>query len=130
MDLGATICRAKPACERCPLVAVCDQGSQGEQVGTTSVRKAAEARTSYQAEARYHGSSRYYRGRIVDRLRALPPGRSIGLDELGTALKVDFSSDEREWLLALIRGLQTDGLVRIETRSEASSAGEIQVQLA
>jgi A/G-specific adenine glycosylase len=130
MDLGATTCRARPACERCPLVAICDLGSQEAPEAKTAVRRAAEMRASYRAEAKYHGSSRYYRGRIVDQLRALPPGRSIGLNELGAALKVDFSSNEREWLFALVRGLQADGLVRIETCSEPGSIGEIQVQLA
>ncbi len=34
------------------------------------------------ARAKFEGSARYWRGRIVDALRALPPGGSIGIAEL------------------------------------------------
>jgi A/G-specific adenine glycosylase len=133
MDLGATVCRAQPACDRCPLAASCASvgpGGATRSVAMRPARKAAEPRARYRAEGSYHGSSRYYRGRIVDTLRGLPPGQNIGLDELGVAVKPDFRVDERGWLSGLLRGLQADGLVQVEAIGESIAAEGARVQLA
>jgi len=61
MDLGATVCRSsKPSCEVCPLNAFCAWAA------TPSRRVARETR---QAPVRFEASSRWLRGRIVERLR-------------------------------------------------------------
>ena len=58
MDLGATVCTArKPACERCPIARRCV--TRGELAGETRHR-----------QARYEGSFRQRRGRVLAALRA------------------------------------------------------------
>jgi A/G-specific adenine glycosylase len=130
MDLGATICRTRPSCHRCPVQSSCVVGSQEREFWVKPMQKAAEASASYQVEPSYRGSSRYYRGRIVDRLRALPPGESMTLEELAPEVKPDFQADQRSWLIELLQALQADGLVQVEGALESGSAGAIRVQLA
>jgi len=57
MDVGATICTARnPDCERCPLVSKC--ATRGTLTGETKHR-----------QARYEGSFRQRRGKVMARLR-------------------------------------------------------------
>ncbi|HEX8969069.1 MAG TPA: A/G-specific adenine glycosylase [Chloroflexota bacterium] len=93
MDLGASLCRSqRPLCLVCPLLAVCD-GPRGSQ---------SRARA---AQPEFKGSARFYRGRILDALRQIPPGETIALDEL--AERVD---NRRE----LIFRLASEGLVHVD----------------
>lgn len=110
MDLGATVCTAAaPKCGECPLAAVCAfalaGGEDGKQSGSRSqVRK---------PEAPFVGSRRYYRGRVVDWLRALPPGESAAPADLGAAIKDGFTEREEPWLADLLGELERDGLVKV-----------------
>lgn len=104
MDLGATICRAAaPACLICPVRDLCRYaaGDRAETVSPARPRAAAEA---------FVGSSRYYRGRVVERLRSIEG--SLDLDAIGTAVKPDYSAADREWLAGLMGRLERDGLIR------------------
>ncbi len=110
MDLGATICTARaPRCDACPVAASCV--SRGK-LGSNGVvpRKAAEARATYRADGPYEQSARYYRGRIVDRLRELRDGEALTLDELGRGLRPDYGPEHRTWIGGLVDGLIRDGL--------------------
>jgi A/G-specific adenine glycosylase len=121
MELGALICTAAaPACWRCPAQAFCTayaaRRAADEQIFSGSIipdtprqRRVAERR-----EAPYAGSSRFYRGRVVDALRQLPPGQGLDLRALGGHVKEGFSDDEMPWLRALVEGLARDGLVALE----------------
>ena len=60
---------------------------------------------------RFEDSARYYRGRIVAHLRGLAEGDSYSLDMLGSGIKPGYTTDDGSWLLALLDGLQHDGLV-------------------
>jgi hypothetical protein len=71
-------------------------------------------------ETPYAGSTRYYRGRIVDRLRLLGPGESLAPAVLGEAIKPGFGDADRAWLDGLLRGLARDGLV--VTKAEGTVA--------
>ena len=63
MDLGATVCTARqPACERCPIARRC--ATRGELAGETRHR-----------QARYEGSFRQRRGRVMAELRVARPSR-------------------------------------------------------
>jgi A/G-specific adenine glycosylase len=118
MDIGATICTsAAPQCEQCPLQEVCAAYQElGQQSlfpsGTVlrQMRKVAEQKTAYKTPT-FTGSNRYFRGRVVARLRSLPAGERLSLHELGCALKADFQNSELPWLEKLLSGLQRDGLV-------------------
>ena len=63
----------------------------------------------------FTSSSRYFRGRILDALRALPPDGALALGTLGAQIKPDFRPEqEMPWLRTLVRGLERDGLARVE----------------
>jgi A/G-specific adenine glycosylase len=100
MDLGATVCRAKlPMCLLCPLVSNC--------AGPRHVDGSRKPR----AVGEFHGSQRYYRGRVVDLLTRLPHGDGISIDDLATRTA---PASERVRLVALITQLAGDGLLTID----------------
>ena len=111
MDLGATVCTAAaPRCGDCPFAVVCAFALKGGEVaGQTRGRPPAR-----KIEAPFVGSRRYYRGRVVDWLRALPPGESTDFAGLGAAIKDGFSESDQPWLAALLAELEGDGLARVE----------------
>jgi A/G-specific adenine glycosylase len=98
MDLGATVCRAKrPMCLLCPLVADCG----GPRVTAGSPKASGE----------FHGSQRYYRGRLVDFLAHLSPGLCVSVDDLATRVA---PHAERERLISLIGQLAVEGLLTVD----------------
>jgi A/G-specific adenine glycosylase len=98
MDLGATVCRSKrPLCLVCPLVLECG-----------GPRDAARTRP---AEGAFHGSRRFYRGRVVDLLRhvvdaplaevaAVAGGRADLVRRLADEGLITIAPDERVRLAA------------------------------
>ncbi|MBP1467426.1 A/G-specific adenine glycosylase [Candidatus Chloroploca sp. M-50] len=130
MELGALICTAAtPACQRCPVRPMCRAYGEWQVTDAATIlamgaplrtqaaqprQRAAERRADYRSETSFVGSRRWYRGRIVDLLRPLPPERSLPLAELGSQLKPDFTPDEMAWLDELVQGLIRDGLVVME----------------
>ncbi|MBI4338244.1 MAG: A/G-specific adenine glycosylase [Chloroflexi bacterium] len=119
MDLGATVCLARrPACSRCPWQASCRAAPFFR--GRGEAPKVAEARPPYRAkQPPFAGSSRYYRGRIVDHLRTLAPGEAVRLTELGLHLRQDFSPHAASWLARLVEGLERDSLVQVHRESDS-----------
>lgn len=118
MELGALICTAaSPACWRCPLrqycrayaAAVAADTALAETMATPALKRVAEPRP---AEP-FVGSRRWYRGRIIAALRALPAGTALPLSELGRQVRSDFAADHEQWLLQLVRDLARDGLLVI-----------------
>jgi A/G-specific adenine glycosylase len=129
MDLGATICTARaPACGRCPIEDLCALRSAALTRPTAGSIRAAEARVSYRHADTFTHSARYFRGKIIQRLRELQPGEHLSLASLGRALRDGFSDDDLPWLEALVQGLAADGLLRIAGDS-ASGATETTVGL-
>jgi A/G-specific adenine glycosylase len=122
IEFGALQCTARrPACIICPLS---DQCAAFPHIQTTLVAGRARPR---QGE-RFETSSRYYRGRIVERLRELPTGDAdgIALASLGPQLREDFSETDLPWLASLVQGLQRDGLAAIaEERPDYDAAPEL-----
>jgi hypothetical protein len=53
----------------------------------------------------------------VEALRNVNGRGKIGLHELGKRIKTPFKRREEAWLHSLLRGLENDGLVRIQRRS-------------
>lgn len=111
MDLGSTICTARvPKCLVCPLRADC-AAAPIDAVRLDRLRNAAANGRSPQNAIPYARTTRYARGRIVDRLRELPPGERISLLDLahsvGSALPGRSLDEVREFVTALAR----DGLV-------------------
>jgi A/G-specific adenine glycosylase len=77
MDLGATVCRtARPACGECPAGPWC-RFARSEQLVPAGARS---RRTAAAVPAPFPSTSRWLRGRILDRLRAAPDGAWVELD--------------------------------------------------
>jgi A/G-specific adenine glycosylase len=119
MELGALICTAaKPRCQLCPLRAECRAYAAWSAADHNVFSYAAPAprpvRKVAERAARFETTPRYFRGRIVDALRALPHGAWLPLADLGPRVKPDWMTDDRDWLLALLRALATDGLLELD----------------
>ena len=71
----------------------------------------------------FTSTTRYFRGRVVETLRALEPGVSLSLAELGPSVKADFATDDLPWLRGIVHGLVRDGLALI-TANEGEGADE------
>lgn len=148
MDLGATTCAARrPACERCPIAEDCaalaetaratlfpsgealarlrDERAAASPPGGT--KRVAERRADYVAQP-FTSTPRYFRGRIVDALRVLPPGDALPLPALGAQVKPGFTTGDLPWLRGLLRALERDGLVR-RLESAGGPEGEERVAL-
>ena len=106
MDLGATVCTAlRPRCPTCPVNDLCLAAPQYGQAAQP-VRRVAEK------QAPYMGSRRYYRGRVVEALRATAGG--LPLPDLGRLLKGDFSTADLAWLEELVGELEREGMVSVQ----------------
>ncbi|HEX6513754.1 MAG TPA: A/G-specific adenine glycosylase [Chloroflexota bacterium] len=97
MDLGATTCLARgPRCHLCPAMDAC-------AAHPAVLLRVAERKAVYKAE-RFETSNRYFRGQVMDALRARSP---LPVEELPDLL----SRDEPAWLAVLLAGLERDGLL-------------------
>jgi A/G-specific adenine glycosylase len=107
MDLGARICMERnPMCLLCPARPWCQ--SAGRVASGLRERPASYVT---RREAPFAGSSRFYRGRIVERLRGLAPGETLPLAALGQAIRPDFDDAHLPWLRELVTRLEQDGLL-------------------
>jgi A/G-specific adenine glycosylase len=110
MDLGAAVCTARaPKCLLCPLRADC-AAAPVDAASLEAARIAGAKRASPQNAIPFEQSRRYARGRIIDRLRELPPGERISLLDLHSAVPA-FSARTVEDLRELVAALEKDGLI-------------------
>ncbi len=116
MDLGALVCTARaPRCGECPLARWCR--ARPLFAKRAALKRAAEPRAPYRTEPPFRSSRRYFRGRIVQALRELPPGRSLSPDALLERLRQAEArpSDglRRAAFDELLASLRRDGLVAV-----------------
>jgi len=114
MDYGALMCGVRPKCEACVVSAWCE--SRGRYA--SGELQVAERRGRYGAsrrkrEAPFAGSTRYYRGRIVDALRALPVDGSISISVLRTRIANNGSGPTVAEVRELVAALERHGLARV-----------------
>jgi A/G-specific adenine glycosylase len=110
MDLGAAICTARaPKCPRCPLRIEC-AAAPIDATHLEDLREAA-ARRSPGTAIPFERTARYARGRIVDRLRDLPPGRRISLLDLHRDLAPVISGRTIDDVRSFVAALDRDGVV-------------------
>jgi A/G-specific adenine glycosylase len=103
MDIGSTLCKpVRPLCSECPVAAFCRYaaGDRPSPAGAVRPRQARAAAGDFEA------STRWLRGRILDRLRDAPGdawtvfGQPIGGHDRG-AIGVSLRAMERDGLLEL-----------------------------
>lgn len=112
MDLGATICTARaPKCLICPLQPAC-AAAPIDGALLEHARAAHAPRRSPQEAIPFEQTTRYARGRIIDRLRELPPGRRISLLDLHADVTHRIGRTPED-LAGLLEALSRDGLVRV-----------------
>jgi A/G-specific adenine glycosylase len=116
MDLGAVICTASsPSCDTCPVAAYCR---------SRNVQPAPRFRSAHN-EPHYHGyPRRIWRGKIVQRLRALKERKSISIHTLGKAVRPGFHLRELVWLGGIIDQLHRDGIVEQPSRGRVRLASK------
>jgi len=119
MDYGARVCASRPRCGECVVSRWClsrDRFTSRMPVGeppAAPATRVAEDRTSYQPapaaprgpKPKFEETPRYFRGRIIDVLRELPPGGSTpfaGLvRSIASGAAPPSEMDVREWVAAL-----------------------------
>jgi A/G-specific adenine glycosylase len=95
MDLGATVCRPRrPRCDECPVRQWCASAGKMEQL----------PRAESGSRLPFEQTSRWLRGRIVERLRALN-------DDAWTRLPAVIGSHDEQAVVSAIAGLEQDGLL-------------------
>ncbi|MDF2760399.1 MAG: HhH-GPD family protein [Thermomicrobiales bacterium] len=120
IEFGALQCTARrPACIICPLRNDC---AAYPTMQVALQRKS--ARTRQAKNEPFESTSRFYRGRIVEALRALPADEPAGipLADLGPKVREGFTSDDLPWLRDLVDGLERDGLALVAEESPSYDA--------
>jgi A/G-specific adenine glycosylase len=111
MDLGATLCTARaPKCLICPLREHC-AAAPIDPAALELARKKAAKKASAQNAIPFQQTTRYARGRIIDRLRALPAGERISLLDLHADLQPSLLGRTIGDVDALLNALERDGLI-------------------
>jgi A/G-specific adenine glycosylase len=108
MDLGAAVCTARaPKCLLCPLRPQCAAAPiDGATLAALQLKRPQASRAPFQE------TSRFARGRIVDFLRELPPGRAISLLDLHAELAPVLGSRGPAEIASLVASLERDGVVQ------------------
>jgi A/G-specific adenine glycosylase len=122
IEFGALQCTARrPACIICPLR---DECAAYPTMQVVLQLKSGRARQT-KGEP-FERTTRFYRGRIVEALRALPADEPVGipLAELGHQVREEFKPENLPWLRELVDGLQRDGLAVVAEESPAYDADD------
>jgi A/G-specific adenine glycosylase len=120
IEFGALQCTARrPGCIICPLRAEC--------AAYPTMQVALQRKSSRSTRAKtepFESTTRFYRGRIVEALRALPEDEPEGipLPELGLRVREGFKTENLPWLRELVDGLQRDGLALVAEDSPSYDA--------
>ena len=110
MDVGATICTARaPKCLLCPLRAGCVAAPV--DAAELAARAAGARRRSPQEALPFERTTRFLRGRIVDRLRDVPRGAALELDALVRDLAPLVPADRLDEIAVVAGALERDGLI-------------------
>jgi A/G-specific adenine glycosylase len=110
MDVGATICTARaPKCLLCPLRPGCVAAPVDAAALASLMR--ARGRRSPQESIPFERTTRYLRGRIVDRLRDVPRGETLGVNELIAALASIVPPDRIPEIAVIADALERDGII-------------------
>jgi A/G-specific adenine glycosylase len=107
MDLGATICRPRaPRCGACPVRAWCRYAADGVQSSRPPTGRRSPSPP-------FPSTTRWLRGRILDRLRAAP-------DEAWVELDAPIGAHDLDRVRAAAIAMASDGLVELEDRGASA----------
>lgn len=116
MDLGATVCTARaPKCSICPLRDAC-AAAPVDPVELANRARAHAAAKSPQSGIPFARSTRYLRGRIVDRLRDLAPREALPLATLLRDLATSVPGDRLHEIPNIVDMLVRDGVVTCDAQ--------------
>ena len=110
MDVGATLCTARaPKCLLCPLREGC--AAAPVDAADLAVRAQRAAKRSPQEALPFERTTRFLRGRIVDRLRDVPAGATLDVGELVASLAAVVPADRLPEIAGVADALARDGIV-------------------
>jgi A/G-specific adenine glycosylase len=110
MDVGATICTARaPKCLLCPLRAGCVAAPV--DAAHLAVRARGTSRRSPQESIPFERTTRFLRGRIVDRLRDVPRGATLSVRDLVASLGALVPADRLVEIPIIVEALVRDGII-------------------
>ena len=115
MDVGATFCRpARPLCDACPARAWCAYRRRARD-GIDAAPLATPRDPARRASPAFPTTSRWLRGRIMDRLRAAPDGEWVELtDPIG--------AHDADAVATASRALAREGLVELDASATTLQA--------
>ncbi len=136
MDIGATVCRpARPSCASCPAEPWCRAARKSRGCAPArppaasspmphpTARLAATKPTASRGAARsgsaavpFEQTTRWLRGRLVDRLRDAAPGEAL-------AVEGPLGAHSSEAVARALAGLARDGMVELDAAGHARLAG-------
>ncbi len=119
MDFGSLVCmRKEPLCSLCPLHQSCRFFPLYE-VGKKEVLQVREKKKEQGVnENGKFIPNRIFRGRIVEWVRK-NERKKVRIEELGLAVKKDYTSVDEEWLLKLCMKLEKEGLFKMRKNNES-----------
>jgi A/G-specific adenine glycosylase len=121
IEFGALQCTARrPACVICPLQADCNAFPAIQSALATL-----PVGTRLKKEGPFSGSNRFYRGRVVDALRAGVGESGIPIGALGPLVRENYTEADEPWLYELVRGLERDGLAEVAENRASYDAGPV-----
>lgn len=125
MDYGARVCTTRPRCGECVVAEWCPSRSRYAEPAT----RVADERSTYAArrapkppQTPFEDSPRYYRGRIIDVLRDLPPGETVRIDDLPRLIANGRAAPSPAATRELLHALERAGLAIV--RDGAASLPE------
>ena len=111
MDLGATVCTARAArCLVCPLRERC-AAAPVDPARLAALAAAHAPRKPPQTALPFERTTRFLRGRVIDRLRDVPPGESIALDALRSDLAPVVPADRLDEIPRVVDSLVREAIV-------------------
>ncbi len=111
MDLGALVCTARaPRCAACPLQTLC-AAAPIDAARLERLREEYAKPPSAKDPVPFESTARFARGRIVDRLRELPPGERISLLDLEREIIGIVPPNIGERFDEFVAALEKDGVV-------------------
>jgi A/G-specific adenine glycosylase len=116
MDIGSTLCRpVRPLCADCPVARFCRFAAGDRPAGTT--RRPATGRVRPAGPAGdFTTTTRWLRGRILDRLREAP-------DEAWTSFPEPIGGHDPPAISRSLRAMEGDGLLELEGVGQATAGG-------